>query len=136
MINQGIDSADEINLNQELDEKWQKGSDFINEDDDEIKTQNRIFFAKRRSEMKTYDIEVKAKIGALEIPKTFSYDEPEDWASAIEMSDKGEASEFKVYLIKRKTNFMDKHRSEMVKNATKKLGALSIEKLREIGLDV
>ena len=130
MMNQGIDEANEINLHQELDRQEAGNQDFLDESDS-------TYLKKEKPKMpKTIEIEVKAKIGALEIPKTFSYEEPENWGEAISMSENGEASEFKVYLIKRKTNFMDKKRSGMVKDATKKLGALSIEKLREMGLDI
>jgi len=86
------------------------------------------------NKMKSYEIEVKAKIGSMIIPKKVNYDEPEDFAEGIEMD--GEDKAFKTYLNERKTNFMDKIRREILKDATKKIGELSIDQLRSLGLDI
>ena len=68
------------------------------------------------------------------IPKKVNYDEPEDFAEAIEMD--GETKAFKTFLNERKTNYMDTIRRDILKDATKKIGELSIEQLRSLGLDI
>lgn len=127
MINQGMDSADQINLDSELDRQFAGSRDFLDEND--------IIIKRGEKKMRTIKVSVKAKIGALETSSVFDYDEPDNWQEAIQASEDGEASEFKIYLIKRKTNFQDAKRSKMVKQLTSKLGALSKDKLIELGLN-
>jgi len=58
----------------------------------------------------------------------YDYQEPEDFAEAIEMD--GEATAFKVYLNERKTRFQDKMRKSMVEELTTDIQ----KKLEELGI--
>ena len=87
-------------------------------------------YLKRRPEMNTIKVSVKAKVGTLETTKEFDYKEPEDFAEAIEMD--GETKAFKTFLNERKTNFQDKMRKQMVKDLTERIAA----KMKELGMEL
>jgi hypothetical protein len=80
--------------------------------------------------MRTIKVSVKAKVGKLEKTKEFDYDEPEDFAEAIEMD--GEVKAFKTFLNERKTNFQDSMRKKMVDDITKKV----MDKLKELDIEI
>ena len=80
--------------------------------------------------MKTIKVSVKAKVGKLEKTKEFDYDEPETLEEAIEEDSK--ETLFKTYLIKRKTNFQDKQRKDLVDKMTKAIQ----KKLEELGIEI
>jgi predicted ArsR family transcriptional regulator len=80
--------------------------------------------------MRTIKVSVKAKVGKLEKTKEFDYDEPSDFAEAIEMD--GEREAFKTFLNERKTNFQDKMRKKMVDDITKKV----MDKLKELDIEI
>ena len=80
--------------------------------------------------MKTIKVSVKAKVGKLEKTASFDYDEPETLEEAIEADGKNDL--FKTYLIKRKTNFQDKQRRDMVDKMTKAIQ----KKLEELGIEL
>ena len=135
MIEEYEDGNNAINFNQ-MDGQFDRMDDLSLEfDPDEIEMlMNNTPPKKGDQKMKTYEIEVKAKIGSLVIPKKVNYNEPEDFAEAIEMD--GETKAFKTFLNERKTNYMDKIRRDILKDATKKIGELSIDQLRSLGLDI
>jgi hypothetical protein len=74
--------------------------------------------------MRTIQVSVKAKLKGTDIEntQTFNYDEPDDFAEAIEMD--GEKEAFKTFLNERKTNFQDKMRKKMEEAMGKKIAAL------------
>jgi len=81
--------------------------------------------------MKTYEIQIKCKVGKFEKTVTSSYDEPEDWQEACKM-DGSEKKAFSTYLNKRKTNEMDKIRKDEVKAMQEKI----IAKMQELGIEL
>ena len=87
-------------------------------------------YLKRRPEMRTIKVSVKAKVGTLQTSKEFDYDEPSNFEDAIEMDTEKVA--FKTYLNERKTNFQDKMRKQMVKDLTDKIA----EKMAELGIEL
>lgn len=80
--------------------------------------------------MRIIKVDVKAKVGNIEKTQTFDYQEPEDFAEAIELD--GEKEAFKIFLNERKTRFQDKMRKEMLSNLTKAIQ----KKLQELGISL
>jgi len=79
--------------------------------------------------MRTIKVSVTPKFGKA---KDFDYDEPENWAEAVEYSKKGETFEFKQYLTKRKSNFQDKQRKALDEKALQVIKKLTADQMAEL----
>ena len=78
--------------------------------------------------MKKIKVSVKAKVGSIEKTETYDYNEPDNLAEAIEVDT--ESKVFKTYLNKRKTNFQDEKRKDLVEALTNAI----LAKMKELGI--
>ena len=81
--------------------------------------------------MKELTIKIKCKVGKFEKIIEAPYQEPETWEEAIQM-DKSETKAFATYLIKRKTNEMDRIRKKEIAKMQETL----IAKMAELGIEL
>jgi len=80
--------------------------------------------------MKKLTVDVKCKFGKFEKTVVMDYDEPEDFAEAIEVD--GEKKAFSIYLNKRKTNHMDVIRKKTVSEMQETV----LAKMKEMGIEL
>ena len=80
--------------------------------------------------MKKETIEVKGKVGSIEIAGKYDYEYPESPEEGLEVD--GEKRFMQLYQNERKTQFMDKCRKDLIKRATAKIA----EKMKDMDLSL